>query len=141
MSVQAALLRGGAWLFLVGLLTGFWVAAVMTNTVVVPIPRLAVAAHLNALLGGLWCVAVGVTLPYLRYGDVGRRRLAILTAGASWGNWFLTLIASGLGVRGLTLGGSAANSVIAVLLVAVVVLPSLAAAAAWALGFTRTARS
>ena len=130
----------GAWLFAVGLLTGLWAAVVLTGKIVVPIPRLALAAHLNGLLGGLWLIAVAATLERMRYGLTGRRRVAALTALAAWANWLVTLIASGLGVRGLAYTGDARNDVIAVLLQLFVVAPSLLAACAWAYGFGGSAR-
>ena len=80
-------------------------------------------------------IAVAATLERMRYGLTGRRRLATLTALAAWANWLITLIASALGVRGLEYTSDPANNVIAALLQAFVVLPSLVAAAAWAWGF------
>ena len=127
--------RAGAWLFAVGLVTGIWAAVVLTGKVVVPIPRLALAAHLNGLLGGLWLVAVAATLDRLRYGLAGRHRLALVVILATWANWLITLIASVVGVRGLEYTSDASNNVIAVLLQLFVVLPSLLAALAWAWGF------
>ena len=124
----------GAWLFAIGLLTGLWAAVVLTEKVVVAIPRLALAAHLNGLLGGLWLIAVAATLDRLRYGLAGRRRLAHVVMVATWANWLITLIASGLGVRGLEYTTDARNNAIAALLQIFVVLPSLAAALAWAWG-------
>jgi (hydroxyamino)benzene mutase len=128
-------MRAGAWLFAIGLLTGLWSAAVLTEKVVVAIPRLALAAHLNGIVGGLWLIAVAVTLDRLRYGLAGRHRLALLVIVATWGNWLITLIASGLGVRGLEYTADARNNAIAVLLQVFVVLPSLVAGIAWAWGF------
>src|SRR5205823_14094330 len=55
----------GAWLFAVGMVTGLWAAAVLTERVSVGLPRLALAAHLNALLGGMWLVLVASTLDML----------------------------------------------------------------------------
>jgi hypothetical protein len=130
----------GAWLFAVGLLTGLWAGVVLTGTIVAPIPRLALAAHLNGLLGGLWLIAVAATLERMRYGLTGRRRLAALTALAAWANWLITLIASGLGVRGLAYTGDARNDAVAVLLQLFVVIPSLLAACVWAYGFGGSAR-
>ena len=97
--LQQRLVRAGAWLFTAGLVTGVWAAAVLTDTVVVAVPRLALAAHLNGLLGGLWLIAVAVTLDRLRYGLTGRRRLALFVLVATWANWLITLVASALGVR------------------------------------------
>jgi hydroxylaminobenzene mutase len=132
--LRRRLVRLGAWLFVIGLITGLWAAAVLTEQVKVPIPRLALAAHLNGLLGGLWLIAVASTLDLLRYGDRGLRRLAWLVTTAAWGNWLITLVASVLGVRGLEYTNDPANNAVAALLQAFVVLPSLLGAGAWAVG-------
>jgi hypothetical protein len=134
-SLQHQVARAGGWLFAVGLLTGAWAAVVLTERIVVPIPRLALAAHLNGILGGLWLIAVAATLDRMRYGLAGRRRLARLVVVATWANWLVTLIASGLGVRGLELTADPRNNVIAILLEVFVVIPSLLGAFAWAWGF------
>ncbi|MBM3221666.1 MAG: hypothetical protein FJZ38_23835 [Candidatus Rokubacteria bacterium] len=138
--LQHRVARSGAWLFAIGLVTGFWVALVVTEKVVVPIPRLALAAHLNGLLGGLWLIAVAATLDRLRYGLAGRTRLAIFVVIATWGNWLLTLIASILGVRGLEYTDDMRNNAVAILLDIFVVLPSLVAAFVWAWGFRGPSR-
>jgi hydroxylaminobenzene mutase len=132
--LRRRLARAGAWLFAVGMVTGLWVAAVLTETVTIAIPRLALAAHLNALLGGLWLIAVASTLDMLRYGPTGRARLAWVVTVPAWANWLITLIASGLGVTGLAYTGDTANDAIAALLHSLVVLPSLVGAGAWAWG-------
>jgi hydroxylaminobenzene mutase len=133
--LQHRVARAGAWLFAVGLVTGIWVAVVLTGKVVVPIPRLALAAHLNGILGGLWLIAVAATLDRMRYGLAGRRRLALVVMVATWANWLITLVASVLGVRGLEYTTDARNNAIAVLLELFVVAPSLLGAVAWAWGF------
>jgi hypothetical protein len=138
--LQRRLARLGAWLFVVGLVTGLWAAFVLTETIVLPFPRLALAAHLNGLLGGLWLIAVALTLDRMRYGLTGRRRLAAIAALAAWANWLITLIASSVGVRGLEYTDDARNNAIAVLLQLFVVVPSLLAACAWAWGFAGSAR-
>jgi len=132
--VRRRLAAAGAWLFAVGMVTGLWAAAVLTEHVTVGLPRLALAAHLNALLGGLWLVLVASTLDMLRYGDVGRRRLAWVVSVPAWANWFVTLIASVLGVTGLQYTHDTANNAVAALLHSLVVLPSLVGAFAWAFG-------
>ncbi len=132
--LRRRLARLGAWLFVIGLITGLWAAAVLTEQVKVPIPRLALAAHLNGLLGGLWLIAVASTLDLLRYGERGLRRLAWLVSIAAWSNWLITLVASVLGVRGLEYTNDPANNAVAALLQAFVVLPSLLGAGAWAVG-------
>jgi hydroxylaminobenzene mutase len=129
------LAASGATLFLVGALTGLWAAAALTGKVVVPIPHLALATHLNAVLGALWQIAVALTLDLLAYQDRGRTRLCWLTAIPAWGNWLITVGASLLGVRGIAFTHDPRNNVIAVLLDLFVVLPTLAAGAMWAWGF------
>ena len=133
--LQQRVTRAGAWLFAVGLLTGAWAAFVLTERVVVAIPRLALAAHLNGILGGLWLIAVGATLDRMRYGLAGRSRLVLLVGVATWANWLITLIASALGVRGLEFTGDPRNNTIAVLLEVFVVIPSLVGGFVWAWGF------
>jgi hydroxylaminobenzene mutase len=133
-ALRRRLAWAGAWLFAVGMVTGLWAAAVLTEKVTVAIPRLALAAHLNALLGGLWLIAVASTLDMLRYGATGRVRLAWVVTVPAWGNWLITLIASVLGVTGLEYTRDTANNAIAALLHSLVVLPSLVGAGAWAWG-------
>ena len=134
-ALRRRLAASGASLFAVGLVTGLWAAVVLTEQVKVAIPRLALAAHLNGILGGLWLVAVAWSLPFMRYGERGQKRLASLVMLATWANWLVTLIASGLGVRGLEYTRDPVNNVIAALLQVLVVLPALAGAGAWAWGF------
>jgi hydroxylaminobenzene mutase len=135
--LRRRLAASGAWLFALGMVTGLWTAAVLTERVIVGLPRLALAAHLNALLGGMWLLLVASTLDMLHYGEIGRRRLAWIVIVPAWANWFVTLIASVLGVTGLQYTRDAANNAIAVLLQSLVVVPSLIGAFAWAWGFAR----
>ena len=135
--LRRRLAASGAWLFALGMVTGLWTAAVLTERVIVGLPRLALAAHLNALLGGMWLLLVASTLDMLHYGEIGRRRLAWIVIVPAWANWFVTLIASVLGVTGLQYTRDAANNAIALLLQSLVVVPSLIGAFAWAWGFAR----
>lgn len=134
---QRKLAAAGAILFSVGMLTGLWSAVALTGKVQVGIPRLALVAHLNALLGGLWLLGVAWTFDFLRYGEKGRRRLAFGVAVPAWSNWFVTLIASFLGVTGLEYTGNRPNDIIALLLQMLVVVPTLISCAFWVWGFTR----
>ncbi|HEX8071347.1 MAG TPA: hypothetical protein VF546_15435 [Pyrinomonadaceae bacterium] len=135
----------GALLFLVGMLTGFWLAAAATGKfgqLGDPrlTPQLARAAHLNALFGGLWLVAAAWSFQFLHYGARGLRRLALVIAVPAYANWLVTLVASAIGVNGLDYTGRLANDVIAFLLQSTVVLPTLVACVAWVWGFrTKTA--
>ncbi|MEO8903190.1 MAG: hypothetical protein ABI488_13800 [Polyangiaceae bacterium] len=119
------------------MLTGGWAGIALSGKVVVPIPHLALAAHLNALLGCFWLLAFSFTVPMLSYGEKAKRRLAWLQIIPNYGNWLVTLVASFLGVRGLSFTGERANDVIAAALIAVVVLPGLLGTFAWAWGFRK----
>lgn len=125
----------GALLFLIGMLTGLWAAAALTGQVKVGIPHLALAAHLNGLLGGLWLIGVAWTFQFLHYGETGLRRLAFGVALPAWANWLVTLIASFLGVTGLQYNSDRGNNLIAALLQTLVVVPTLVACGFWVWGF------
>lgn len=133
--IRKRLAAAGAILFTVGMVTGIWAAAALTNKVHVGMPRLALAAHLNGLLGGLWLVAVACTFDFLSYDAKSLRRLAFVVGVAAWANWLVTLIASFFGVNGLEYTGNRANDVIAFLLQTLVVIPTLIGAGLWAWGF------
>ena len=135
--LRRRLSASGAWLFAVGMVTGLWAAAVLTERVTVGLPRLALAAHLNALLGGMWLVLVGATLDMLHYGETGRRRLSWVVIVPAWANWSVTLVASVLGVTGLQYTHDTANNAVAALLHSLGVLPSRVGACAWAWGLAR----
>src|SRR6266436_2890284 len=132
---QRRLAMAGALLFFIGMLTGLWAGVALTGKVKVGIPHLVLAAHLNALLGGLWLLAVAWTFQFLHYGAAGLRRLAFVFAIPAWSNWFVTLIASGLGVNGLEYTGDIKNNAIAFALQVFVVLPTLVACGFWVWGF------
>ena len=132
---QRKLAAAGAVLFSLGMLTGLWSAVALTGRVKVGIPRLALIAHINGLLGGLWLLGLAWSFIFLRYGERGRRRLAFGVALPAYANWFVTLIASFLGVTGLEYTGNRSNDVIAFLLQALVVVPTLVACVFWVWGF------
>lgn len=133
--IRKRLAAAGAILFATGMVTGLWSAAALTGKVTVGMPRLALAAHLNGLLGGLWLVAVAWTFEFLSYDAKGLRRLAIAVALPAWANWLITLIASFFGVNGLEYTSNRTNNVIAFLLQTLVVIPTLIGAGLWAWGF------
>jgi hydroxylaminobenzene mutase len=133
--LRKGLAFAGAMLFFIGMVTGIWSAAALTGKVVVGMPRMALAAHLNGLLGGLWLLAVAWSFEFLHYGQKGLRRLALGVVIPAYANWLVTLIASFIGVNGLDYTGQLSNDVIAFLLQALVVLPTLIASAFWAWGF------
>jgi (hydroxyamino)benzene mutase len=130
--------RAGAILLLLGLLTGAYVSAAMTGRVPVD-PRIALSAHLNAILGAFFIFGVGWTLPMLRYGPVGQGRLLWTVVGANYANWVVTAVKAWLHVSGVAFTGNGRNDAVFAVLTASVVVPSLAAAVAWIAGFAKQA--
>lgn len=134
-SVQRSLACSGSALFAIGLFTGVWTAAAFTGAVHLEFPRSALSAHLNALLGGLWLLALSYTIPFLGYNEKQLKILSLLATLPAWANWVITLAKSYLGVEGLTYTADPTNNAIAFLLQLFVVLPSLIASVYWVRGY------
>ena len=128
---QAALL--GVVLLLLGFATGGLLASAMTGKVAADAHTIS-GAHLNAIFGCLWLCALAFTLPLLSYGEVGARRLLLVTATAAYANWLITIVKAFLHVAGVGLDASGPNNAVFALLNVFVVLPSFAATIAWAWG-------
>ncbi len=135
--VQRQLALWGAVLLLLGLLTGFYISAAMGQRLDVDVHS-TVAAHLNAFLGAFWIFGVAWTLPMLRYGPVGQRRLSLAVIAPNYANWLITCLKAAVHVAGVDLGPSLANNAVLAGLTLFVVLPSLGAAVAWIAGFRRS---
>jgi hypothetical protein len=131
--MQRKTAAAGVILLVIAFATGLLLAAAMTKSVAADPPVL-VAAHLNAVLGCLWLVALAVTLPMLRFGDRGRHRIVQLTMLATYANWSITTVKSFLHVDGVGPDGNHTNDGIFVALTVFVVVPSFVAAIAWAWG-------
>jgi hydroxylaminobenzene mutase len=129
--------HAAAWLTLLGLLTGGYVAAAMTGKVPAD-PHAALASHLNALMGVFLLLGVAWTLPMLCYGPEGQRRLAWAFIVANFANWGVTAVKAWLRVAGVDATGEPVNDAVFGVLTVSVVLPSLGAAAAWVYGFRRS---
>ncbi len=123
----------GALLMLLGLLTGFFIAAAMTGRVNADVHSV-VASHLNALLGALWLIAVAWSVPMLALSDGQLRVLGVTLMGANYANWAVTAVKSLLKVSGVDLTSDPSNNAIFGLLSAFVVVPSLTAGTLWVLG-------
>ena len=123
-----------AWLILLGFLTGIYVAQAMTGKIPAD-PRVALAAHLNALLGAFLMLGVASTLRLLRYGPVGQKRLAWAFIVSNFANWLVTAVKAWWHVSGVDMTAEPRNNLIFAMLGATVVLPSLVGAAAWVYGF------
>jgi hypothetical protein len=128
------LTRNAAVLMALGLLTGIFVAGAMTGKVDAD-AHSALASHLNALLGCFWMVAVAYSMPMLRYGEAGLRRLAWVTTVANFSNWAVTVLKAFLKVAGVDATGESKNDFVFALLTAFVVVPSFVAVGAWVYGF------
>ena len=136
----AALLlgRAGALLLFLGLLTGGYAAGAMTGQFAVD-PHSALASHLSALLGAYWNFAVGWSLPLLRYGAVGKHRLAWGVIAPNFANWIVTAVKAAFHVSGVGVTHDTANNVVFGVLNVVVVIPTLAAGLMWMIGFRKSA--
>ena len=128
------LTRNAAVLMALGLLTGVFVAAAMTGRADAD-AHAALASHLNALLGCFWMVAVAYSMPMLRYGETGLRRLVWVTTLANFSNWFITALKAFLKVSGVAATGESKNDFVFGLLTVFVVVPSFVAVGAWVYGF------
>jgi (hydroxyamino)benzene mutase len=131
--------RNAVALLLIGLLTGGYVSAAMTGKVAAD-PGMALASHLNALMGAFWLLGLGWSLPLLSYGPVGQTRLVWLTTVPNFANWAVTAFKAMWKVSGVDAIGEVKNDTVFGLLTLLVVLPSLAACAAWLYGFRPAVR-
>lgn len=134
--LQHRMAVAAAWLIFLGLATGGYAGLAMTGKLPAD-GHAALAAHLNALMGGFWILGVAWTLPMLKYGEVGLTRLAWAVIAPNYANWLITSVKAALKVPGLDFTGEAANDAVFVALNVAVVLPALAAAFFWARGFRR----
>lgn len=134
--VARLLAQSAAWLVLLGLLTGIYVSAAMTGKIPAD-PHVALASHLAALLGAFLLLGVAATLPLLRYGPVGQRRLAWAFIVGNFANWLVTGVKAWLHVSGVDLSADPANNAVFVALTLTVVLPSLGGAVGWIYGLRR----
>jgi hydroxylaminobenzene mutase len=138
--VQRLCARAAAVLVLIAFATGIFVASAMTGKVPAD-AHAALASHLNALLGGILVLGVGWSMPFVSFGAVGKRRLALLFIASNFANWIVTAVKAFLHVSGVDRTGNAANDGIFIALTLFVVLPSFAATVGWIVGLFRARRS
>jgi hypothetical protein len=96
---------------------------------------------LNALLGGIFVLGVGWSMPFVHLSVVGKKRIAVLFIGSNFANWIITAVKALLHVSGVDPSGNAANVGVFVALTLFVVLPSFAATVGWIVGLFRSARA
>jgi hypothetical protein len=131
--LQRKTAAAGAALLVASFGTGVLLGAAMTNKIDADVHQI-VAAHLNAVLGSLWLVALAYTLPMLRFGEAGTKRLVLATVVPAYMNWLVTTIKSFLHVTGVDVTGDRWNDAVFATLGVFVVVPSFAAAIAWTWG-------
>ena len=95
----------------VGFATGGVLACAMTGKVTAD-SHTVLASHLNAVLGCFWLLALAFTLPMLRFGEKGLRRLVLVTVIPNYGNWAVTLFKAFLRVAGVGLTGQGNNDLV-----------------------------
>ncbi|MSQ83439.1 MAG: hypothetical protein EXR77_11225 [Myxococcales bacterium] len=133
---QALLAKAAAVLMLLAMLTGILVASAMTGQLAAN-PHSMLASHVNAITGACWLGVLGWSLPWVRLGPAGLKRLTVLTMVPCYANWAVTLSKAFLGVVGVGLSKDPDNNLIFVLLGALVVGPAIAATATWSWALLR----
>jgi hydroxylaminobenzene mutase len=88
--MQTLLFTLGLVLFLLGLLTGFTVAALKN-------PRMGLSSHLEAVLNGMFLVLLGLLWPHIHLPHAWAVTAAVLIVYAAYTNWLATLLAAAWG--------------------------------------------
>jgi len=136
-STQRRLAFHAAVLFLLGGLTGGYLAAAQTGRIPVD-PGHARGSHLNAILATFWLLGLGWSLKFVRLSERALALLAGLAILSSYANWLVTGVKAALFVRGVDFETgtehAAANNIIFGILTATVVLPTIGACALWIWG-------
>ncbi len=128
--------RSGALLLLLTLLQGGYVAAAMTGQVPADV-KITLAAHVTGHLGALFLFAYAWSLPLLRLGATGRKRIAYALVVANFAGLIVGSAKAIPAVHGVALNDNPANNTVFGLLNVLVVIPMLAAAAGWIYGFRK----
>jgi len=89
------LLWHGVLLFLLGLITGLAIPIINNH-------RMALSAHLEALLNGILLLVFGCLWPQLRLTQRAARAAFSLALYGAYANWFFTLLGAILGTKALT---------------------------------------
>ncbi|WKZ66340.1 MAG: hypothetical protein QY325_00105 [Flavobacteriales bacterium] len=87
------LLLSGAWLLLLGLLTGLLVPALAN-------PRMGLSSHIEGVLNGMLLLLLGLLWPRLVLTDRWRRIAAACAIYGTFANWATMLIAAALNAGG-----------------------------------------
>jgi hydroxylaminobenzene mutase len=85
----------GMLLFLVGLLTGFAIPAIVN-------PRMGVSAHLEGVMNGIFLIGLGLMWKDIRLGPRALAATFWLALYGAWANWIATALSAAWGTSGLT---------------------------------------
>jgi hydroxylaminobenzene mutase len=137
-STQRRLAYHAAILFLLGGLTGGYLAAAETGKIAVD-PGHARGAHLNAILAAFWLLGLGWSLKFSRLSPTGLGFLTGFALVSSYANWLVTAAKAALFVRGVDFDLSGApnawaNNLVFLTLTTTVVIPTFGACALWIWG-------
>ena len=132
MDAKRGLIRHGITLFLVGLLTGFAIPA-MVN------PRAGLSGHLEGVMNGTFLIALGCAWAELRLTERAGAIVYRLVLYGTWANWVGTTLSGVFGtskatpIAGAGHAGSAAQEMLVLAILVSVGLSMVAAAgiAAW----------
>ena len=149
--MQSTLIAHGALVFLVGMASGFPLAYVIIEKIVLwPIPgaidwtppgdvRGWRMAHLEGILNGLTLIAIAAVGDRLTLSRKGANAIGWALIVTAWGNMIASVIGPIFGGRGLEFGGGASNSLMYLLFV-VAVVTVIAAMIGVCVGAVRTFR-
>src|SRR5258708_6684713 len=93
--MNRAMLRNGAVLFLLGLLSGV-ASGVLKN------PRAGLSAHLEGVMNGTFLMIIGATWAHLELGPKTLHVTGLLLTYGTFANWLATLLGAVLGTSKMT---------------------------------------
>ena len=94
-AVELGLIRAGFFLFVLALITGLAIPAFVN-------PRMAVASHLNAILGALVLIAVGLSWSHLAFSPIQAKLTRIAFLYSAFAAWVASALAAAWGTSRLT---------------------------------------
>jgi hydroxylaminobenzene mutase len=130
---QGTLVKASALLVLLGIFTGFLIAASATNQISANTDMM-VSAHLNALLGAFWLLGVGWSLPWCTLSQKQVKLMISSLILCNYSNWLWTAIKAFFQVHAIEFNDSPANNIIFMALSISVVLPALIGSILWVVG-------
>lgn len=131
--VAHTLIKSAAVLMLCALFTGLYLSLIAMKIVSADF-SMALASHLNALLGAFWILSVSYSLRFCHLDTTKLNLMSRSIIIANYGNWGLTLLKSHLHVAGIEFTQDMSNNVILVLLSLLVVLPAFIGTILWIRG-------